>query len=216
MSGFPFEHVNYIAVEGLPFTGKTEFVKRLTDRIGGRLVLDEADQNPFLEESIRHPKRFSLQTQLQFMLQRFKSLELVSQMDIFNSRVISDFLYDRNRIYATLNLSEKEFSLYQRIESVFEAELPHPDLVVFLQVSLDRIRPSFEIKYRHLMDDLPADFLNRLDQMYNEFFFHYMDAPLLIVNISYLDFLENDEDFEFILAEMAKHRSGQRYLIPRT
>lgn len=203
----------HIVIEGLPTVGKTELALRMKDSVGGRLVLDEADQNPFLLDALKSPAKSAFQCQLFYLMNRFKQQESMTQLDIFDSRVISDYYFGKNHIYATQSLTEKEFILYKRVESMLEQEVGKPDLIVYLQCSVDKLWLQFEAKYKHFVPHFSKDDLKRSDEYYQEYFFNLEDIPVLILNTTYLDFQSDEDDYNLLLDEIVKHKTGQRYLM---
>ncbi len=203
----------YIAIEGLPTVGKTELALKLKDSIGGRLVLDEADQNPFLLDALKNPAKSAFQCQLFYLMNRFKQQESMTQLDIFDSRVISDYYFGKNHIYATQSLSEKEFLLYKRVESMLEQESTKPDIIIYLQCSIDKLFLQFEAKHKNIASHIDKDELKKIDNYYQEYFFNLEDIPVLILNTTYLDFQNDADDYQLILDEIMKHKTGQRYLM---
>jgi deoxyadenosine/deoxycytidine kinase len=185
----------------------------LKDSIGGRLVLDESDQNPFLIDALKSPTKSAFQCQLFYLMNRFKQQESMTQLDIFDSRVISDYYFSKNHIYATQSLSEKEFLLYKRIENMLEQEVSAPDLIVYLQCSIDKLWLQFEAKHKHIAEYIDKDELKRVDKYYQEYFFNLEDIPVLILNTTYLDFQNENDDYQLMLEEILKHKTGQRYLM---
>lgn len=204
----------YIAVEGVIGAGKTSLAKILAERMNGLLVLEEPGDNPFLEDFYRDPRRFAFQTQLYFLLSRCKQQEEFPHPDLFHQRIISDYLFARDRIFATLNLDEREFALYEKVAGLMEFGIPVPDLVVYLQSSTRRLMHNIRIRNRHYERDISEAYVDELNEYYNRFFWNYNIAPLLIVNADNIDFVENARHLGELISAIEPPFKGTRYYNP--
>jgi deoxyguanosine kinase len=204
----------YIVVEGPIGVGKTSLARRLAASFGTQLLLETADTNPFLEQFYRKPKQDALATQLFFLLQRAQQLNDMRQGDMFRPVQVADFLMEKDRLFAELTLNNDELKLYEQIYSHLTLDVPKPDLVIYLQapveVLLDRIGKR-GIAYEQLIE---ASYLQRLVDNYTRFFYDYSASPLLIVNAADINFVENDSDYQQLLAQVYKIRSGRHYFNP--
>ena len=209
------ESIKFIAVEGVIGAGKTTLADKLSQTMGASIVLEEFEQNPFLEEFYQDPQRYSFQTQIFFLLSRFRQMQELRQTNIFQQKIVSDYLFDKDRIFATLNLSEKELKLYDGIARLMEKEVPVPDLVVYLQASTQHLMDNIFKRSRSYEKNMDRDYIDALNEMYNQFFFHYDKAPLLVINTDEIDFKKSDKDYQDILVEINHHQSGTRYYIPQ-
>jgi deoxyadenosine/deoxycytidine kinase len=202
----------YIAVEGVIGVGKTTLAHRLARSLEASLLLEVVEDNPFLSRFYDDPETWAFQTQIFFLLSRYRQHLELSQRDLFAGSVVSDYLFAKDQIFATINLGEDELALYRTLLPLLEARLARPDLVVYLQattgVLVDRIRR----RGRSFEREISTEYLETLSEAYNHFFFHYDETPLLIVNTNEIDLVGSDEDYEELLALIRAHGSGTRYV----
>jgi len=196
------EEIKYIAVEGVIGAGKTALTKKLKARLEAKLILEQFEANPFLENFYNDRKRFAFQTQMFFLINRFKQQEELNQEDLFTNFIVCDYIFDKDKIFAYLNLSAEELKLYESVFPLLSRNLRKPDLVVFLQSSIDRL--MFNIKKRGRLIDrhLTKNYIDELSEAYNHFFFRYNSTPLLIVNSTEIDFVNNDDDFDELFRQI--------------
>jgi len=207
----------YLAIEGPVGLGKTSLADRLGARLDATVVLDDAD-NPFLSDFYAGRPGAAFQTQLFFALARHRQQMELRQGDLFRQAVVSDYLFDRDRIYAHLNLDDNELFIYQRLYDLLARDLPQPDLVVFLQSPTEVLRRRVRGRARHAEDDppLPPDaYLAELNEAYNHFFFHYTATPLLVVETSQFDLSWGDDAIDDLLKQIKSMAHGTRYYVPR-
>lgn len=209
------EKLRFIAIEGVIGAGKTTLADMLSQRIGAAVIFEEFEQNPFLEEFYQDPARFAFQTQIFFLLSRFRQMQELHQVDLFRQKVVSDYLFEKDRIFATLTLSEKELKLYDGIARLMEKEVPVPDLVIYLQASTQHLLDNIRKRGRSFEKNIDHDYLNALNELYNKFFFHYDKAPLLVINTEEIDFKNSEKDYQDILVEINHHQAGTRYYVPQ-
>jgi deoxyguanosine kinase len=207
------EH-RYIVVEGVIGVGKTSLVNILAERFGGRKVLEVVEENPFLSSFYSDREKYAFQTQLFFLLSRFRQQQDLFQQDLFRSLTVSDYLFAKDRIFATLNLSEDELALYERVFEALGPRVTKPDLVIYLQARLDVLQTRIKKRGRDFERRIDAGYLERLTRAYNDFFFHYSETPLLVVNTSDIDFVNNPEDLEGLLGMVRKTRRGTQHYLP--
>jgi len=205
---------HFLAIEGVIGVGKSTLARRIAERMGARLVLEEVEENPFLEGFYRDRRRHAFSCQIFFLLSRFRQQRVLTQPDLFESRIVCDYLFRKDRIFATLNLDEAELTLYDQILPLLERDLPRPDRVVYLQASLETLLRRIEQRGRHFEKGIDPDYLRELGEAYNEFFFHYEEAPLLVVNTDAIDFVASPDDFEDLLQRIREHDSGTLYYNP--
>jgi deoxyguanosine kinase len=210
-SAFP----RYVAVEGPIGVGKTSLAHMLAKRLKARTLLEEFEDNPFLREFYRDPKRVAFQTQIYFLLARYKQQEVLRQQDLFSRAVVGDYLFAKDRIFAYLNLSEAELQLYERIYDLLRPRLVKPDLVVYLQARTEVLFRRMRLRGREYESSIQAEYLDKLVRGYNNFFFHYDETPLLVVETSEIDFVSNAEDFDSVLAAIRDAKHGTHYYVPR-
>jgi deoxyguanosine kinase len=205
---------NYIAVEGPLGVGKTSLALLLAERIHGRTILEDAEDNPFLASFYEDPRRFAFQTQLFFVLRRFQRQEEIDQIDLFKRVVVSDFLFDKDRIFARLNLDDREFGLYQQVFNLLKVKSAKPDLVIFLQARTDVLKERIRKRNRDYEKPVAMSYLDQINQAFNEFFFHYNETPLLVINASEIDFVNVPSDLDNLILEIEKMEKGTKYYVP--
>ena len=206
--------LRYIVVEGLIGVGKTSLAKRLAQSFASELMLEQAEENPFLERFYRNRKHAALPTQLFFLLQRARQIEQLRQRDMFSPVRVADFLLQKDRLFAELNLDPSELSLYQQVADTLDLDPPTPDLVVYLQapaqVLMKRVA-SRGIPYEQLIDQ---DYLERLGEAYARFFHDFDAAPLLIVNAASIDPIHREADYQELLQSILRARRGRHFFNP--
>lgn len=206
--------LRYIAIEGVIGVGKTSLAEALAKKFNGRMVLEEVEENPFLPNFYKDPRRFAFPAQIYFLLSRHKQQSSISQMDLFNTRIVCDYIFAKDRIFAYLNLSEHEVSLYEKIYQVLKKDVPVPGLVIYLQASPETLIERIRKRDRVFERELSYEYLASVADAYNSFFFHYNETSLLIVNTENLDFVNNPKDFEAIYNEIVNFR-GRRHIFSK-
>ena len=202
------EKSRYIAIEGPIGVGKTTLATALANRMGGRVVLEAVEENPFLPAFYQDRKKHALQAQLFFLLSRFQQQQDLFQQDLFNQVTIADYLFAKDRIFASLTLEPNELALYERIWQVLGARVVKPDLVVYLQARPEVLVGRIKKRGRDFERSVGADYLEQVSRAYGDFFFHYEETPLLVVNTSDID-LADESDLEALLREIRRHRRGR-------
>ena len=200
--------IRYIAIEGVIGAGKTTLAQKLCDKLGANLILEQFEENPFLEKFYDDRKRFAFQTQMFFLINRYKQQQQLNQQDLFSKFIVSDYIFEKDRIFAYLNLSGEEIKLYESIFPLLERDIPQPDLVIFLQSSIDRLTTNVKSRGRKIEQNLTRAYLTELSEAYNNFFFKYNNTPLLIVNTSDIDFVNREEDFEELYEQIFRDDRG--------
>ena len=201
----------YIVVEGPIGVGKTSLARRLARHCGASEMMERPDENPFLARFYADPKHNALPTQLFFLFQRVNEVSQLAQMDLFQSRTVSDYLFDKDMLFARLNLSDDEFALYQNVYKNVAPQAPAPDLVIYLQASPERLSERVRrraIDYERMIAD---SYLERLVRGYSDFFYHYDAAPVLIVNSENLNLVDNDEHYELLLQRIENMRGAKEF-----
>lgn len=202
------DEIKYIAVEGVIGAGKTALTKKLKSRLEAKLILEQFEANPFLENFYNDRKRFAFQTQMFFLINRFKQQEELNQEDLFTNFIVCDYIFDKDKIFAYLNLSAEELKLYESVFPLLSRNLRKPDLVVFLQSSIDRLMFNIKKRGRLIERNLTKNYIEELSEAYNHFFFRYNSTPLLIVNSSEIDFVNNDDDFDELFRQIFREDRG--------
>ncbi len=194
----------YVAIEGVIGAGKTTFATMLAEHLNARLVLERFEDNPFLPDFYRDAKRYAFQTQIFFLLSRYRQQQEFRQLDLFYDHVVSDYIFDKDRIFASLTLSEHEMTLYDAVVTALEGTVPKPDLVVYLQSSLSRLISNIRNRGRAMEESITVGYLRDLSEAYTQYFFHYTAAPILIVNTAKMDFVNNRETFDELVEEILR------------
>lgn len=203
-----------LAVEGAIGAGKTSLARLLGERLGARLVLEEFEDNPFLEDFYRDSEQFAFQTQLWFLLSRYRQQQELRQIDLFAPLLITDYMFMKDRLFAALTLGDREMSLYDKIGQMLERDIAPPDLVIYLQSDTDRLLANIRKRARSYEDPIDWKYLDSLNQLYNEYFFRYARSPLLIINANDIDFVNNQSDLEEIISFIREPVSGTRFFNP--
>jgi deoxyadenosine/deoxycytidine kinase len=204
----------YIAVEGPIGVGKTALATRLANSLGGELVLEEVDENPFLERFYRDGRSAALPAQMFFLFARARQIEDLRQSDLFATTRISDYLFTRDRLFAELNLDAEELKLYDQIVDNLDVEAPVPDLVIYLQAPVDALLQRLARRNASYDRFIDRGYLERLANAYARFFHDYDDGPLLIVNASQIDPVNNDADYEQLFQQIERTTGGRRFFNP--
>ena len=209
--------VKYIAIEGVIGAGKTSLARKIKDKLNAELLLEQFDANPFLEKFYSDRSRYAFQTQMFFLISRFKQQEELSQENLFRDYIVSDYLFEKDRIFAYLNLNSEELKLYESLYPLLARSLRKPDLVVFLQSSSDRLMHNIKKRNRKIERALSRSYIEELSDAYNHFFFRYSSTPLLIVNSTEIDFVNSDGDFEELFKQIFREDRGvKEYFKPES
>ena len=204
----------YIIIEGTIGVGKTSLSKLLADKIDAKLILEEFEDNPFLPDFYKDPKRYAFQTQLFFLLSRYRQQLEFQQIDIFSKSIISDYMFMKDRIFAALNLSDKEIILYDKIAGILEKNIAYPDMIIFLQSDTERLMENIKKRGRDYEANMDWNYIDSLNQIYNEFFFRYDNSPLLIINTNDIDFVNDKSDLNEIMEIIRNPINGTKYYNP--
>ncbi len=204
----------YIAIEGPIGVGKTSLANRLAMDAGSEVLLEGPDDNPFLERFYEDPRNAALPTQLHFLMQRVRQMNALRQGDIFNPVRVADFLIEKDYLFAQLTLDADELELYEQVYSHLTIDAPTPDLVIYLQAPVEVLLRRIAKRGRDYERHVESDYLQRLSDAYAHFFHHYEEAPLLIVNASEIDLVNNEEDYQMLLSRIRTVRSGRHYFNP--
>ena len=204
----------FIAVEGAIGAGKTSLVNLLEQQYGARVILEENDSNPFIAKFYEDQETYSFQTQIFFLLSRYNQYMELAQRDLFNSVVVIDYLFQRDKIFAQLNLEDHEYRLYEQIYNLISSKAPKPDLVIFLQASTEVLLERVSKRGREYESFIDPDYLDSVNKAFNNFFFYYSDTPLLVINTNEIDFVEKKCDLEELINKVNSHKIGREYYNP--
>ncbi len=205
----------YIVVEGVIGVGKTSLVKLLATRIGARVNLEVVEENPFLANFYQDRDAYAFQTQIFFLLSRFRQQQTLVQPELFSEVLVSDYLFAKDRIFANLTLSDDELALYNQLAGILEDRVLKPDLVIFLQASTDLLLERIRMRGRDFERNMDVDYIESLNRAYNFFFHHYQDTPLLVVGADHLDYVGVPADLDLLIDQLREPFSGTRYFAPR-
>lgn len=194
----------YIAIEGVIGAGKTTLATRLAEKLDGRLVLERFEENPFLADFYKQPDKFAFQTQMFFLLNRYKQQQKFHQLNLFYEYVVSDYLFDKDRIFASLTLNEAEFRLYESLLSALSPNVQKPDLVVYLHSDMNRLVNNIRKRGRAMEGNITVDYIKKLSEAYSKYFFQYSASPLLIVNTHNLDFVKDKNLSDTLISEITR------------
>ena len=205
----------YFAIEGVIGVGKTSLTRLVGDRLDAKLILEHSASNPYLEDFYRDPRRYAFQIQLFFLLSRYRQLLNLPQGELFHKYLIADYVFAKDKIFAYLNLEHRDLVLYERVATLLEKELPKPDLVIYLQSNTERLIANIKKRKKDYEKDISPEYIKRLNEAYNDFFFRYNDSPLLVINTTEIDFVQNEEDLNDLLQQILNPPMGMKYYIPR-
>lgn len=194
--------LKHIAIEGVIGVGKTALAEMLGRKIGAKVVLERFEENPFLPKFYEDPDRYAFQTQLFFLLNRFKQQQQLFQVDLFHRFILTDYIFEKDKIFAYLTLEDDELRLYENVLNTIQHSIPIPDLVVYLQCPVPRLMQNIKKRGRYIERNMSEQYIKDLNEAYNYFFFRYKSAPLLIVNTSEIDFVNNEEEFNDLVKEI--------------
>lgn len=206
----------FVAIEGVIGVGKTSLARLLSEHLNARLVLEKFEENSFLPDFYRDPDRYAFQTQLFFLLSRYRQQQEIKQTDIFHKLVITDYMFVKDRLFASLNLDEKEIPLYDAVATLLEKNVLTPDMVIYLQADTNCLMGRIISRGRDFEKNISHEYIDALNQVYNEYFFRYQDSPLLIINTNDLDFVHNKDDLEEVIRYIQQPVTGTKFFNPTT
>ncbi len=204
----------HICIEGTIGVGKTSLAKLIAEEMEAKTIFEEFEENPFLSNFYSDKDRYAMQTQLFFLLSRYKQQQELQQVDMFTKAIISDYMFDKDRLFAALNLNDIELDLYNRIANELQKNIVYPDLIIFLQSDTDRLMYNIKIRGRNFEENMDWKYIDDLNQIYNEYFFRYDKGPLVIINTNDIDFVNNKNDLKEIIEFIKQPGEGTRYFNP--
>jgi deoxyguanosine kinase len=210
----PLRDTRYIVTEGPIGVGKTSLTTLIADALGARLILEQAEDNPFLSDFYKDSARYRFQTQMFFLLSRYQQQEELIQPDLFNRITICDYLFAKDRIFAYLTLNDNELGLYEQIYKMLEPKIVRPDLVIFLQADTDTLLKRIRQRGRPFEKDINHDYIAAVNEAYNHYFFRYSETPLLVINTTDIDFVRRREDLDDLLKQILNMKQGTQYYVP--
>jgi deoxyadenosine/deoxycytidine kinase len=207
--------LRHIAIEGVIGAGKTSLALMVGETLSANVVLEKFEENPFLKDFYRDPERYAFQTQIFFLLTRYKQQRDLFQADLFHRFLVTDYIFEKDKIFAYLNLQDEELKLYETLVSSIEHSIPTPDLVVYLQSSVPRLMTNIKQRARAYEASMSESYIKDLNEAYNYFFFRYKSTPLLIVNSAEIDFVNNRAQYEDLVRQIFRqNRSAVEYYNP--
>jgi deoxyguanosine kinase len=206
--------VQFVAIEGVIGVGKTSLTRRLADYIGGYTLLEQVEENPFLADFYNDRRSYAFQTQIFFLLSRYRQLRRFQQRDLFRGPVISDYMFEKDKVFANINLDDHELDMYNQIFGLMERDQPKPDRVVYLQAPVDVLLQRIEKRGRSFERTMDPEYLATLAEAYNYFFLHYASAPVLVVNTTELDFTKDHALVADLWQALVDHAGGARLYKP--
>jgi deoxyadenosine/deoxycytidine kinase len=211
MQGSPPE---YIVVEGPIGVGKTSLATRLAGEFSAEMLFEQPKDNPFLEKFYQSREKYALATQLHFLFQRSKQIQTLTQRDLFHSACVGDFLLEKDRLFARLNLDDDELSLYEQVYENLSPELPRPNLVIYLQAPVPVLMKRIRKRGIDSEQSIDEDYLEALCSAYTSFFHAYKESPLLVVNAEHINYVDREEDYQTLLDHILKIKSGRHFFNP--
>jgi deoxyadenosine/deoxycytidine kinase len=201
MQRTPFK---YIAIEGVIGAGKTSLAQKLAKWYGAHPVMEEFETNPFLGDFYTDRKRYAFQTQIFFLLSRFRQQGQLRQYDLFHSKIISDYMFQKDRIFATTNLSDAEMKLYDGLAHIMEQQIAIPDFVIYLKTSTARLMANIRKRNRDFEKEMSEEYINTLNDLYDSFFVHYKKTQVITIHMDEKDFINSDKDFKEIIKRISE------------
>src|SRR3990172_3471499 len=205
----------YLVIEGPIGVGKSSLAALLSERLGARLVMEKVEENPFLAKFYENPRRFAFQAQVFFLLSRYRQQAELGQLDLFSQTTICDYFLPKDRIFASITLSEEERALYDQLYQLLGPRVATPDLLIYLQASTDTLIERIEARGRSFEKEIPWDYLDAVNQAYNKFFFHYEQSPMLVIQTEAIDFVNNPDDLEDLVRKITLVKQGVHYYVPQ-
>jgi deoxyguanosine kinase len=205
----------YLALEGPIGVGKTTLAQVLARELNARLILEDGEQNPFLARFYEDPEKYAIPVQLYFLLTRYNQQRELAQRPLLEQATVADYLFAKDRIFANLNLAPDELVLYEQVYKLLDSRMAKPDLVVYLLARVDVLAERLRRRNRDFERDISYEYLERVSTAYRDFFFYYDEAPLLVVDTSEIDFVNNPSDLADLIREIDRAGQGVQHYVPR-
>jgi deoxyadenosine/deoxycytidine kinase len=207
--------INYIAIEGVIGAGKTSIASLISERLKARLILENFEDNPYLEKFYEKPSEYAFRTQIFFLIERYTQLQQLHQKELFDSYIISDYIFEKDKIFAYMNLNDDELKLYEQIVQTLDRNIVSPDLVIYLQSSVPRLMKNIKLRNREIEKNMSEHYIENLNDAYNYFFSRYKNSRVMVVNCEEADFVNSAADFENLVDEIFKaDRAAVEYYNP--
>jgi deoxyguanosine kinase len=204
----------YIAIEGVIGVGKTSLARLLAERLEAELLLEEASGNPFLSDFYKNRQRFAFPAQIFFLMSRYRQQQHLVERDLFIQRIISDYLFEKDALFASVTLSDREMELYNKISTALKPDIPRPDMVIYLQASTPVIMKRIRSRSNPIEKPIDSDYIGALNDAYNSFFFDYSEAPLLVVKTDDIDFVKNVKHLDDLIEQIRRPQPHTMYYSP--
>jgi deoxyguanosine kinase len=204
----------YIAIEGVIGVGKTSLAQLLAERLQAGLILEDPTDNPFLADFYKSPSRYAFPAQIFFLLARFQQQQRLLERDLFFSRIISDYLFEKDALFASVTLTDREMQLYEKVSSALKSDVPKPDLVIYLQASTPVLMQRIHGRNLQIEKPIEREYIDALNETYDQFFFNYGDAPLLVVKTDNIDFVHNENQLNDLIEQIRKPQPHIMYYSP--
>lgn len=209
--------VHFLAIEGVIGAGKTTLARMIAERWNALCIEENYQENPFLEKFYENPEPYAFQTQLFFLMDRHKQLQNSAlQSDLFHDLLVSDYTYDKDQIFAAQNLSDSEYAMYEQVAKSLDKDVPRPDLVVYLQASVPTLLSRIKARGRAMEKSIEGNYLKDLQERYDHHFWHYVGAPVLIINTDNIDFVHNEAHLQMVLDAIAACPKQTTYFVPES
>jgi len=207
--------ISYIAVEGVIGAGKTSVAQMLAEKLNAKLILENFEDNPFLEKFYVKPEEYAFRTQMFFLLERYTQLQEVHQKELFQNFIVSDYIFEKDKIFAYLNLSDDELKIYEHVVNGLDKGIVVPDLVIYLQSTIERLMSNIRRRNREIEKEISEEYISSLNEAYNYFFSRYKATRIMIVNCEEVDFVNNTSDFDNLVNEIfSSDLSAVKYYNP--
>lgn len=209
------KEARYIVLEGPIGVGKTTLAKLLSRELKAKLILETVEDNPFLKEFYKDPLRNGFQAQIFFLLSRYRQLQDLRQIDLFDRSILMDYFFPKDRLFASIALKDSELALYDQLYRLLNPQVPVPDLVIYLQADTKVLMNRIQKRAHPFEQTISWDYLDGINQAYNDYFFKYNESPLLVIQTSSIDYINRRSDLDDLLKQIKNMKKGTQYYIPK-